>query len=281
MIPFAQRFAELSRARSPLCIGLDPSEALIRRWGLSADAEGLRTFCGRVLDAVGDLAAVVKPQAAFFERFGAEGMAEFGAAIRRIRAQGSLALIDAKRGDVAGTMEGYAAAMLGQDGGFGGDAVTLNAYLGFDALQPVFERAQAEGAGVFVVVHSSNAEGRTLQCARHPDGRTVSEALADAVTRFNGPSTAVGLLGAVVGATLAADDAGLLDRLPRSLILAPGVGAQGASIADVAARFGAARGRVLPSVSRDVLARGPEPDVLREAILRYRDQAWALSDGAA
>jgi orotidine-5'-phosphate decarboxylase len=174
-------------------------------------------------------------------------------------------------------MAGYADAMLGTGSGFGGDALTVSPYLGLDALRPVFDRAAATGAGVFVVVRSSNPEGWALQAARHPDGRTVAEALADGITSWNtaqGPGT--GPLGAVVGATIDPAATGLVDRLPQSLILAPGIGPQGATMADVAAKFRSARGRVLPIVSRAVLGAGPAPAALRDAIRRYQDEAWAL-----
>lgn len=252
MPTFAERFAALSARRSPLCLGLD---------------------------AAGDLVSVVKPQAAFFERFGPAGMGVLATATAQIRAQGSLVLIDAKRGDVASTMAGYAGGLLGPDSGFGGDAVTLHAYLGLGALAPVVARARATAGAVFVVVHASNPEGRMLQTARQADGRTVAEALADGVTALNAPGEAVGPVGAVIGATLAAQDTPLVTRLPRSLILAPGVGAQGASLADVAARFQGARGRVLPSVSRAILAQGPDRGALRASIRRHRDEAARLLGG--
>jgi len=273
MASFAQRFADLSARRSPLCLGLDPSEELFRTWGLTNDIAGLRRFCRTTLEAAGELVAVIKPQTGFFERFGPAGMAELAATVAQIQDQGALCLIDAKRGDLAGTMAGYAAAMLGAGSGFGGDAVTVSAYLGFDALRPVFDRAVATGTGVFVVVQPSNPEGRALQQARHPDGRTVSEALADEISAFNaarGPG--VGVLSAVVGATT--DPAAILDRLPQSLILAPGIGPQGAEMAELGTKFRSARGRVLPVVSRAVLGQGPSPEALRDAILRHREAAW-------
>lgn len=277
MASFAERFADLSIHRSPLCLGLDPSPELLRHWDLADDPDGLRRFCGRVLEAADGLLAVIKPQSGFFERFGPAGMAELAAVNAQIRARGALCLIDAKRGDLAGTMAGYAAAMLGTDSGFGGDALTVSPYLGLDALQPVFDRAVATGTGVFVVVQSSNPEGRALQAARHPDGRTVAETLADGISTRNaaqGPGT--GPLGAVVGATIDPAATGLIDRLPQSLILAPGIGPQGAAMADVATKFPAARGRVLPLVSRAVLGAGPAPAALRDAIKRYQEEAWAL-----
>jgi orotidine-5'-phosphate decarboxylase len=283
MPPFAERFFHLAKVRSPLCLGLDPSAELLREWGLGDDVQGLRRFCGAVLEAAGDCIAVIKPQSAFFERFGPAGMAEMARAIAKVRDQGGLSLIDAKRGDVASTMEGYAVAMLGADGGFGGDAMTVTAYLGFDALRPVLDRAAGCGAAVFVVVRSSNPDGRALQDARRADGRTVADALADDVTNFNaGLGSQVGPIGAVVGATVDREGADVLDRLPRSLVLAPGVGAQGASLADVARRFAPAIRRTLPSVSRAILREGPSVARLREAIDRFRDEAWrACQDGAS
>ncbi|WP_312161547.1 orotidine-5'-phosphate decarboxylase [Phenylobacterium sp.] len=273
MRTFAERFASLASQRSPLCLGLDPSEEVFRHWGLPSDAEGLHRFCQTVLDAAADRVAVVKPQAGFFERFGPAGMAELAAVTVRLRGQGVLSLIDAKRGDVPGTMTGYAQAMLGPGGGFGGDAMTLSAYLGFQALRPAFERARTTGTAVFVVVHSSNPEGRSLQDARHEDGRTVAEALADNVAAAD--LAAPGAVGAVVGATIDWAQAALVERLKGALILAPGVGAQGADIDETGRKFAPARGRVLPSVSRDILMRGPQAGPLRDAIERYRDRAWA------
>lgn len=272
---FAERFDHLSRARSPLCLGLDPSEDLIRHWGLDDTVEGIRRFCGTILEAAGDQIAVVKPQCGFFERIGPSGMQAMAAAIAQAKSQGSLALVDCKRGDFARTMEGYAQAMLGDDSGFGGDAMTVTAYLGLEALRPVIDRAAAVGAAVFVVVRSSNTDGHFLQKARHDDGRTVAEALADSITAINREAGgSVGHVGAVIGATIDAADNAILGRLPQSLVLAPGVGAQGASIADVRDRFGEAVRRTLPSVSRAILSQGPNLTKLRDAIRRYKDEAW-------
>ena len=271
MTLFAHRFAAISKARSPLCLGLDPSAELLAGWGLTQDAAGLEAFCARVLEAAGDLVGVVKPQAGFFERFGAAGMVELARAIGQAQAQGALCLLDAKRGDVPGTMEGYAQALVGP-GGFAADAATLNPYLGFDSLAPAFARAQAYDAALFVVVRSSNPGGRDLQAARHTDGRAVAERLADQIAAHNAQARPV--LGAVIGATLQAQETGLLERLGQALVLAPGVGAQGATMAQVGERFAAVRGRVLPSVSRDILRAGPDVASLRAAILRYRDEAW-------
>ncbi len=266
----------LARARSPFCLGLDPSAELVADWGLAGGAAGLERFCRRVLEAADGRVSVVKPQSAFFERLGPPGYAVLAKVIGEVRAQGSLCLLDAKRGDIGSTMEAYAEATLG--GGLAADAVTASAYLGFAPLQPLCARAWQTGAAVFVVVRSSNSEGRPLQDACLADGRTVADALADEITAWNDATGQTpGPVGAVMGATLDPLALATLERLPNALILAPGVGAQGATFADVAQRFGAAVERTLPSASRQVLRAGPDRGALRDAIERCREEAWAMA----
>jgi len=172
-----------------------------------------------------------------------------------------------KRGDIGHTLDAYADAMIGPDSPFGGDAMTAVAYMGFGSLKPLLAKAAQRGAGVFIVVRSSNPEGRALQDARHPDGRTVATALADEITTFNASVTdGVGPVGAVMGATIDGTATETLASLPKSLLLAPGIGAQGATFDDMARNFGAARARALPSVSRGILAKGPDVAALRRAI---------------
>jgi orotidine-5'-phosphate decarboxylase len=251
----------------------------MRDWGLRDDAEGLHRFCGVVMEAAGDRIAVVKPQSGFFERLGPPGLSELSRVITTIREQGALSIIDCKRGDVIETMQGYAEAMLGPDSGFCGDAMTVTAYLGFAALRPVLDRAANCNGAAFVIVRSSNFEGCSVQNARLADGRTVADALADEITAFNAAlGHAVGPVGAVVGATVGGIAANVLSRLPRSLILAPGVGAQGASLDDVRNNFGSVMDRTMPSVSRSILRHGPAPAALREAIDRYREQACRAAE---
>jgi orotidine-5'-phosphate decarboxylase len=274
MQSFAARFLTLAEIRSPLCLGVDPSVELLRQWGLPASARGLATFCDTLMEAMGDRVAIVKPQSAFFEQFGAEGMAELARVVGLIRERGALALIDCKRGDIGHTVEAYADAMLGPNSAFGGDAMTVTAYLGFGALEPVLRKAVARGSGVFVVVRSSNPEGRRLQDAVLPDGRSVATALADDITDFNaGMGAGVGPVGAVMGATIEGAATETLAHLANALILAPGIGAQGATFDDLNRNFGDALPRVLPSVSRGILAKGPSVTALREAIERHCDDA--------
>lgn len=232
------------------------------------------------MDAFTDRLAVVKPQSAFFERFGPDGMREMARLVGMVRDRGALALIDCKRGDVGHTLEACAEAMIGEGSPFDADAITASPYLGFGALRPLLDRAAAHGAGVFVVVRSSNPEGRAIQGARLEDGRTVASALADDITAFNvSVGGAVGPVGAVAGANIEGPAIETLARLPRSLLLAPGIGAQGATFDDLARNFGGAVHRVLPSVSRGVLAARPSVRDLREAMERHRDGAARILEG--
>jgi orotidine-5'-phosphate decarboxylase len=226
------------------------------------------------MEAMGDRVAIVKPQSAFFEQFGPDGMRELARVVKTVQQQGALALIDCKRGDIGHTLDAYADAMIGPDSPFGGDAMTVTAYLGFGSLKPVLKKAVERDAGVFVVVRSSNPEGRGLQDARLADGRTVATALADDIAAFNAAlGEGVGPVGAVMGATIEGDATETLNHLSNALILAPGIGAQGATFDDLARNFGAALPRALPAVSRGILAKGPSVAALRAAIEDHCDAA--------
>jgi orotidine-5'-phosphate decarboxylase len=271
---FAQRFAVLRQQRGPFCLGLDPTPELLAAWGLKDDIWGLRTFCNRVVDAAAQQVSVWKPQSAYFERFGAAGLEVLADIIGSIHALGSLALLDVKRGDVGSTNEAYASALLGPDSALGADAITVHAYLGFAALEPFIARAQRTGCGLFVVVQSSNPEGRLLQGAQVRPGVSVAQYLCDEITACNAQLApgAVGPIGAVVGTT-SEDAPQLVARLPQSLVLAPGIGAQGASFEQLGDRFAGVKERVLPSVSRALLARGPDERALRKAITEHCSSA--------
>ena len=279
MPSFAERFLTLAETRSPLCLGVDPAVELLRQWGLPLDARGLRGFCDIVMEAMGERVAIVKPQAAFFEQFGPDGMAELVRLTGMIKERGALALLDVKRGDIGHTLDAYADAMIGPDSPFGADAMTAVAYMGFGSLSPLLKKAAERQAGVFVVVRSSNPEGRALQDAVLADGRTVATALADDITAFNASVTdGVGPIGAVMGATIEGAATATLASLPKSLILAPGIGFQGATFDDLARNFGAAVHRALPSVSRGVLGAGPDVAELRKSIELHCDGARRMRD---
>lgn len=277
--PFADRFAKLAAACSPLCVGIDPAPETLKLWDLPYSAEGVRVFGLEMVEALGDRIGLFKPQVAFYERFGWQGLKALEEVVRHIRSADALALADVKRMDIGHTLEAYAAAWLGEDAGLPVDAITLGAYMGSGSLRPVVARAIAAGAGLFVVVRSSNPDGVLLQNARQEDDRTVADALADHLTAYNAAHLTderIGPVGAVVGATLDDADA-VLERLGTSLILAPGIGAQGATMKDVRQRFGsAACKRTVPTVSRQVGHAGPTRAGIREAAEALRDEAFAL-----
>jgi orotidine-5'-phosphate decarboxylase len=274
---FGDRVAAAVRATGPLCAGIDPSAQLLEDWGLSDDARGLKEFCAVCVEAFAGVVGVVKPQAAFFERHGAAGMAELERLVANAHAHGLVVLIDAKRGDVDTTVAAYADAWVGEASPLAGDAVTVHPYLGLGALDPLIRLAAANGRGVMVVARSSNPEGRALQQAVTAQGPSVEDMLLAEIAALNGsPGIPAGTVGAVVGATLPPSEFPLSQL--GGVILAPGLGAQGAGPADVAERFaGCAPGTVLPSSSRGLLRHGPDPEALRRnAELLVRELSAAM-----
>ena len=260
---FGDRVVAAVAATGPLCAGIDPSSALLAAWGLSDDAKGLRSFCASCVEGFAGAVSVVKPQVAFFERHGSAGMAELERFIAEARAAGLIVIADAKRGDIDSTAEAYADAWLGEGSSLAADAVTAHPYLGLGALAPLVRLGAANGRGVLVVARSSNPEGRGLQQARTQGGTAVEDMLLAGIAELNGsPEVPAGTVGAVIGATLEPSPFALSQL--GGVILAPGLGAQGAGPADVATRFaGCPPGTVLPSSSRGLLQEGPDPAELR------------------
>lgn len=274
MESFGSRLHRAMHERGPLCVGIDPHAALLTRWGLTDDVTGLRRFGQIVVDAFADRAAVVKPQSAFFERFGSQGVAVLESIIRQLRAAGALILLDVKRGDIGSTVAAYADAYLNPSSPMYVDAVTASPYLGIGSLRPMFDAAQRYGGGVFVLALTSNPDGPTVQHARGADGRTVAQAIIDEVAQLNAGATPLGSIGLVVGATIGATGHDL-SRVAGPL-LAPGLGAQGATVADLRTVFGSDLRPVLPSYSREILAHGPRPAELRAAYDRLLAEYRAI-----
>jgi orotidine-5'-phosphate decarboxylase len=265
--------ARLDRAldeRGSLCVGIDPHPALLDAWGLPDDASGLERFALTCAEALGDTAAVVKPQSAFFEAYGSAGIAVLERTITACREAGALVLLDVKRGDIGSTMAAYAQAYLDPAAPLAADAITVSPFLGVGSLDPVFDLCARGDTGAFVLAATSNKEGPQVQHARTEDGRLVAQVVVDELAERNGADTPLGSLGIVMGATLGESPV-VLDAL-NGPILAPGVGAQGGTADDVRRIFGAARRAVLPSVSRDVLRHGPEVPALRAAAARLVEE---------
>ncbi|MFE4605671.1 orotidine-5'-phosphate decarboxylase [Kitasatospora indigofera] len=267
--PFGARLRRAMDERGPLCVGIDPHASLLAAWGLGDDIDGLETFSRTVVEALADRVAVLKPQAAFFERFGSKGVAVLERSVADARAAGALVLMDAKRGDIGSTMAAYADAFLSPSSPLFSDAVTVSPYLGFGSLRPALDLARANGAGVFALALTSNPEGAEVQRAVGAGGETVAASVLRQLAAENAGAEPLGSFGAVVGATLA--DAGV-DLAVNGPLLAPGIGAQGATMADLPRVFGDSVRNVVPSVSRDVLKHGPSVPALREAALRFVEE---------
>ena|SRR5690242_8712144 len=266
MESFGERLHRAMAQRGRLCIGIDPHPALLEQWGLPDDATGLERFARTVVDALADRLAVVKPQSAFFERFGSRGIRVLESTIRQSREAGALVLLDVKRGDIGSTMAAYAGAYLDPASPLCADAITVSPYLGVGSLQPAFDMAAAHGGGVFVLALTSNPEGPAVQHAVAADGRTVAQTVIDEISQVNAGVRPLGSLGVVVGATVG-DTGHDLSRVNGPL-LAPGLGAQGATPAGLRTVFGASLPNVLPSYSREVLGAGPTPAGLQAAAER-------------
>jgi orotidine-5'-phosphate decarboxylase len=265
MKSFGERLAEAVEQRGPLCVGIDPHASLLLKWGLPDSAEGAEIFATTVIDALGDRVAVLKPQSAFFERFGSAGIAVLESTIRQSREVGALVLLDVKRGDIASTAQAYAEAYLNPASPLYADAMTVSPYLGVGSQEPMLAEARAHGSGVFVLARTSNPDSHQLQEAVTDSGVSVAQTVIDAAAAANQGAQPLGSVGVVVGATRKA--AGLdLSRL-NGPVLAPGLGAQGATAEDLAV-FASVDGLVLPSYSREVLAEGPGIDALRAAAVR-------------
>jgi len=260
-----------------LCVGIDPHANLLDEWNLGDTVDGLRSFSFAVLEAAVGNVGVIKPQVSFFERFGAKGF-QVLEDLANVAADTELQVImDAKRGDIGSTMDGYFEAWLSRTAPFVCDALTVSPYLGFDSLSNVFASALDNGKGIFVLAATSNPEGRTVQKAII-DNHTLAADMFTRLEKINkvnlDPAGQLGNFGAVVGATLNLQAAGLgellTDDLATTPILAPGFGAQGAELVDCGELFGKAAPRVLASDSRSVLGAGPKGIV--SAIQSANDQ---------
>jgi orotidine-5'-phosphate decarboxylase len=269
MATFGERLAAAVRERGPLCVGIDPHAELLVRWGLPDSAEGMEIFTTTVVNALGDRVAVLKPQSAFFERFGSAGIAVLESTIRQSRAAGALVLLDVKRGDIASTAQAYAQAYLDPASPLYADAITVSPYLGVGSVGPMLAEAGKHDGGVFVLARTSNPDGDGVQRARLEDGRTVAQMVIDEVSTLNGGADPLGSVGLVVGATTVGVDLDL-SRL-NGPVLAPGMGAQGAGAEDLRGFAGLA-GLVLPAYSREVLRHGPDIDALRSAAARFEKE---------
>ena len=292
---FADRLVEaVEGKRSQLVVGLDPrvdllpvelgGEAVLGRAGA---ASAVARFCRGIVDAVSSYVVAVKPQAAFFEALGADGMRALEEVCAHARSVGLLVLLDAKRGDIGSTARGYAEAYLepADDGIPLADAITASPYLGHDSVEPFLAACRRHGSGLFLLVRTSNAGAADIQDAALSDGRPLWQHVADLVREWGEPllgEAGMSSVGAVVGATHPRAVSEARKLLPRSPLLLPGVGAQGATPADVARAFTAGAASALVTASRSVIYAYRDSDVdWREAAAgeaqRLQRAVWAAS----
>lgn len=248
MTPFADRLADkVIQRRNPVVVGLDPRydqvPAALRdpasQPSLERQADVYSAFCRHIIDVVAELVPAVKPQLAFFEELGLPGLRALQETVQYARAKGLLVILDGKRNDIGSTAVAYARAYLGPESPWQGDALTVSPYLGADTLEPFVTTAVERGAGVFVLVKTSNPGSARLQdlpAPQQPLYAEVARVVEEAAERTVG-AWQLGAIGAVVGATYPQQLAELRAAMPHAWILVPGYGAQGADARDVAAGF--------------------------------------------
>jgi len=292
---FADRVAEtVERKRSQLVVGLDPRPELLplelrgaTHFQRAAAAEACERFCRGIIDAVAPYVVGVKPQLAYFEALGADGMAALEQLCAYARTAGLLVLVDGKRGDIGSTARAYAEAYLEEREGAPplADALTVNPYLGRDSLEPFLAACRRSGSGIFCLVKTSNSGSADIQDVTLSDGRPLWHHVAELVDHWGEEligERGLSSVGAVVGATSPRAIGEARRLLPRSILLLPGVGAQGASPADVARAFTSGPASALVPVSRAILyAFRTEAEDWRsaaaQAAAHLRREVWAAS----
>ena len=288
--PFADRLSNaLDRCGNPALVGLDPRSELLPE-GICSDAKGkdpaavaeaFGRFCRGVIDVVASLVAVVKPQAAFFEQLGPQGMAALADVIGYAQRKGLLVILDGKRNDIGSTAAAYADGYLGSEGRsrWGADALTVSPYLGDDSLKPFVDVAVQRAAGVFVLVKTSNPGGAMFQDLV-ADGMPIYRHVAKYVERLADETvgrSGYGAVGAVVGATWPEQLAELRTVMPHAWFLVPGFGSQGGTARDVANAFDQrGRGAIVNS-SRGIIFAHRKKEYAR----RFGSKRWQEAVEAA
>jgi orotidine-5'-phosphate decarboxylase len=267
---FGERLSATFATAGHLCLNVDPHAALLERWGLPDNAEGVREFGLRAVDAAASTIGIVKPQIAFYERHGSAGYAALERVLAEARDAGLLVIADVKRGDIGSTVAAYGEAWLTPGSPLEADAMTAVAYQGVGSLADVVTRARHYGKGVLVLAATSNREAAATQTAivgrGAADGSTVAASVVREIAGLRGDEP-VGSIGVVVGATVQLRDYGLSsDDLVGLPVLAPGFGEQGGELTRVRELYGDATGSVIASTGRSVLSTGPEG--IREALVR-------------
>ena len=278
--------AAIRQKGNPVCVGLDPrfdqlpksiTADAIQKFGRTpkAAAEAFIAFNRKLIDATAEVAPVCKPQVAFYEELGWEGLRAYAETIRYAKEKGMLVISDAKRGDIGNTAQAYAkahlTAALELDGGLDADALTVNPYMGRDTLEPFLDVCAKHGRGIFVLVKTSNPGSGDLQDLTAADGKPIRDVVAEMVHALGSKLRGeCGLtdVGAVVGATYPEQARQLRRLMPDTIFLIPGYGAQGGTAADAVAGFRADKRGAIVNNSRGI-------------ILAYKQAPYATQFGEA
>lgn len=296
---FGDRLTHAIRTKgTPLVVGIDPRVGQLpdslkpdSTTDLAASARSFKQFSCDIIDVVADLVPAVKPQAAFFEMLGPHGMVALAEVVDHAVNQGLLVIMDAKRGDIGSTAAAYAGAFLGSkpQSAWGCDALTVNPYLGFDTLEPFVDAAERTGSGLFVLAKTSNPGSDSIQ-EKSTDGETIYSIVAKEIQRLsaaNAGASGYGNVGAVVGATYPEQLVELRAKMPNTIFLIPGFGAQGGTAADVAGGLddnglggviNSSRG-IIFAYEREAFAAAP--DWQSSVELATRDAIARIADGTS
>jgi len=287
MSDFAARLTDGVRRHGPLCVGIDPHPGMVPALFGGDTARGLEYWGRALVEAAAGKVAVIKPQVGFFERLGPGGMAALAAITRAAREAGLLVLMDAKRGDIGSTAEGYAEAYLSPGAFFEADALTVNPYMGLDTLEPFAKRAETGGKGLVVLVRTSNpgaADFQMLETGGKPLYMHIAEALRPLTDRLMSPCDWSNLM-MVVGATAPEEARRIRAAAPKALFLVPGYGAQGAG-ADAACAglvggeggvVSASRSVIFPKAAEGARTRNDWQAAIEAAILSARSELKAAA----
>ncbi|MDP2690921.1 MAG: orotidine-5'-phosphate decarboxylase [bacterium] len=284
---FADLLVKKIKVTSPICVGLDPRFEQIPEH-IREDAATVGTaffeFNKGIIDAVHDLVPIVKPQLAFYEQYGLDGVAAFVRTIEYAKEQGLLVLADGKRNDIGSTAEAYAQAYIGESGDFSVDALTVSPYLGYDGIKPFLELCTVNGKGIFILVKTSNVSSGDIQDRKVDD---LNMALYELVAQFVDSwghdligESGYSSVGAVVAATYPKEAVKLRELMPNSIFLVPGYGAQGGGAKDVVSCFkpdgtGAivnnSRGIIFAYEKMDKFGPKQYAEAAREAVLAMKE----------
>lgn len=304
---FADRLnAAIKHKKSVICVGLDPRLEQIPEFiknrarkehknALTAAAEAVLEFNKGIIDAVADLVPVVKPQIAFYEQYGHEGMRAFEETLWYARDKGVLTIADIKRGDIGSTAEAYARAFLGKVNLFGdevfsfdADAVTVAPYLGWDGIKPFVEQARKHGKGLFILVKTSNASSGDLQDLEMKDSSSVYEIMGGYLDSWGADEMGesdYSFVGAVVGATYPEQAKKLRALMPKNIFLVPGYGAQGGTAQDVKPCFNedgtgavvnSSRGIIFAWEDTDTFTEKDYGEAARDAVIKMQKELAAM-----